>query len=741
MGNVPAPDIKSTPRIETISIHSKPKETIWKRLIQQFKRRQENETISQITDNQAQTSSSHKVLEQIASAPTIKPFRFAPDRSQFLPNMELSSLAKPPIKEINPNEAQFMQHQTEFLAKHSDEVKPVETGPFAVAIVKRAYRELSNGNLTESLISLASQNVPTREFCAYFDVNNIRMAAIASDVWDKNAAVLQRLPEDERNMKLKELIKKEYVARRTPMNSSETQEFTSYNKASLEKRAQDYKENQATLTVLKSLTLAVNALSREPNNLHNQIINQSLKTIKQAANGFMTEAQLQTLLRASQAVIKKRIAIMGVDCSSFNKAFLTTNHGQATNEAAHIALAQGAKYIDVSDMDEFHGPNALREVVNLADQNRVDVLIRPLIVVTPQHPEQLNADSPTLWADLVSYYTRSLTSTQKGYFYPSNRSSGTQIVSARAFRRHEYPHRGMNEDYDYANEMRNDIFLIKRFANSSDIRLANRGRDVSWDGGSLGTRSYYATVESLRGVIEPEQKNTIASLVRLNTDVIDKLHELQRKGRHIPDFAAMYEQERKQFFEEVQAERVNLRRFFLGIRTNGRIAPNGLLPSVWKVWQSHPEWNADQIIQAAKLRPRQRAFLDQNPLLLKGALQELQRVQQTSTTSRIGSGTVSRVPEIFQSSTKPGVLPLYSAIQHIANSLPELFGRPLTEEPSYDIAVVGKLPPGEINQANWIHLARAQRWFSNYLTNLDRENGLPKAIKDELTGIADKLVA
>ena len=65
----------------------------------------------------------------------------------------------------------------------------------------------------------------------------------------------------------------------------------------------------------------------------------------------MTEAQIQTLLRSSQAIMGRRIMVMGVDCSSFKKA--ETNYGRSTNEAAHIAIAQGAKYIDIGDMDQY----------------------------------------------------------------------------------------------------------------------------------------------------------------------------------------------------------------------------------------------------------------------------------------------------------------------------------------------------------------------------------------------------
>ncbi len=101
----------------------------------------------------------------------------------------------------------FKQHQAQYLGEHGDEITPKQTGPFAVGIVSRAYRELSNGNLTAQLISFATQNIPANQFRAYIAVNNARSFVLASEVWENNKIELETLSDNEQDVRLGELVK------------------------------------------------------------------------------------------------------------------------------------------------------------------------------------------------------------------------------------------------------------------------------------------------------------------------------------------------------------------------------------------------------------------------------------------------------------------------------------------------------------------------------------------------------
>ncbi len=615
------------------------------------------------------------------------------------------------------HEHSFKGRNKEYLAKHADEPKPTDTGPFAVAIVSRAYRELSNGNLTERLLSLVSQKIPTSEFKAYIAVNNVRVHAIAAEVCEREKEKLEGLTGYLLTNKIESLVLEVFTQRGLTMTYDDIASLQSAGKAPLETRIKDYKENQATLRVLNALTIAVNTVQSGGN--EEDILAKTFENIEKSAREFLSENQLQVLLRAARMIVKKRIAVMGVDCSSFSKAYEETNHGQATNEACHIAMSQGAKYIDVSDMDEYHGPDALQEILEIAQQgSKVDVLIRPLTVVVPQHPEQI-IDTTKAWSSLVEFYAKSLSTSKKSYGNTGNKSSGSQIVSAHAFIKHQYPEIGYNEDYGFADTMRGDKKLVIRRALRSDLKLATRGRDVSWDGGHA-SEAVYQQAEKTREFYTREQRSTINSLCSANLlDEKNLATYNKTRGIRSPDLLKMYREQRAKFFRKNQEERIQLRRIFLGIRRDGKINPKGILPVMYRTLQDHPDWSADQIIQQTQVGFRYKSFFDQNPLIVKGVLQEMQRIQSVSLiNSNLPDDVVKdELPLIFQQSTSH-ILSLASLTEHIVNSLPELFGPPLTQEPVYDAEGILNLPTEEINIANWHHLFQADQWLKSYVTNL-----------------------
>lgn len=609
-------------------------------------------------------------------------------------------LQSPYLQTTGTEGPNFATHQQGYLDKHKDEIMPRLTGPFAVAVVSRAYRELANGNLTEQLVSFATQHIPPDQFRAYIAVNNVRAFALAADVWDKNQGELATLPtEQERISHVRDLA----VAELAKRNGTKKDNYwlTYPYGISLEQGIHDYRENQATLRILESLTIAVNRLSTQPKDTHTHITDEALDDIRQSAKDFMTEAQIQTLLIASKAIMRKRIMVMGVDCSSFANAEIEINQGKATNEAAHIALAQGAAYIDVGDMDQSRGPDALVETYDLAQNGSpVDVLIRPsLIITTPQHPEQ-QEDTPNLWADLVTYYHDALVLGKTHDLLTKPKNSGTQIVSARAFRKHEYPEARWGESVKFADATGADRELIVRKARTSELFLAHRRREVSAYGNRESRHAADRPLSELRRLFAEEDRQSIKDLIEQNNAILQRL---------TPEGQEQYKAQRKFFFEREMDKRRKRRRLFLGVRDNGRIAPNGVLPALYRVWKEHPNWSADEIIESARLRPWYRAFLEpgQNPLLVKGVLKELQRIQAAT---RQGAGIQASEASkgmfrMFDRRIQPSILPLNFCITFIEQSLPELFGEPLTEEPSYDAQK--PLSPDEINVRNWMQIREA----------------------------------
>ncbi len=624
--------------------------------------------------------------------------------------------------EETQTETSFETHQREYLAKHADESFPIDTGPYAVAIVSRAYRELSNGNLTERLLSLVAQKIPTSEFKAYIAVNNEMAHAIAAEVEERERSTLETLDSYQKKITLEELTAQEYVKRGLPLTPLDMDSIESTYKTTLNRRIIDYRENQATLKTLDALTIAVNELHAGAN--EHTVLAKALTSIQNATTSYLSEGQLESLLKASRAVILKRIAIMGVDCSSPLKASRETNHGKATNEACHIAISQGARYIDVSDMDEYHGPNALTEILDLSQKGDVDVFIRPLTVVVPLHPEQLK-DSGKIWASLVDFYTNSLSDKTRTYGDMTTQSSGSQIVSARAFRKHEYAELGSNEDFKFAQDMRGDDELRTYRALASDLLLADRGRDVSWDGGSKSD-TYHAFAEEVREHQEESQKYDIQRLVsdynHLKTEFTTYSRE---KTDELPEIQHLFEQQLTKFFRENQEQRMRLRKTFLGITRDGHIDPKAILPTLYRVLQDHPDWDAEQLMQEAHLKPRHVAFFEQNPLIIPGILQEIRRIQETSTSATPSNGAipVENLPATFHAPKSP-IIGLVSLTQHIVNSLPELFGPPLDKEPTYNSDAIDTMPWEEVNVMNWMHLFQAERWLKAYVSNLLAEGNL-----------------
>ena len=260
--------------------------------------------------------------------------------------------------------------------------------------------------------------------------------------------------------------------------------------------------------------------------------------------------------------------------------------------------------------------------------------------------------------------------------------------------------------------MRNDPTLVVRSARDSNLLLAHRGRDASCFGRDLRGNAYNHPLTELLPRFNVENRENILLLLSENYDYIHNLTPEQRIA---------YEAQRTRFFTQEQEKRIQLRRLFLGVRKDGTIAQNGIVPILYRAWQRYPDWNADQIIEVAKLRPRQRAFLEQNPLLLKAALQELRRIQDTEGL-REDLHSIETRRNMFEISDQPPkqtIPSLESCIKFIEDSLPELFEKPLEKEPTYMLN--NFLFANKTNIRNWMQIRNAIDWFNLYLEDLAKD--------------------
>jgi|GEM_PF-6758449 len=369
---------------------------------------------------------------------------------------------------IDPSGNLFEQQRQAYLAKHADEPQLKNTGRFKFALVTRAKRELSNGNLAEKLKSFAVQQLPRNsrtgeyDFRAYIAVNDNRVSGISAEVFEANKQDLDAAPTYlEKNRLLSNLVRARYKELELTMSQGEEVTTSTFNNGEenallvwqrTERDIRDFRENQITLGILAEITEAV---TFDGDVVQNKTVReQALSRIQQLAAGFLKPMQMRALLQAAGVVIEKKIPVMGVDCNSAPKAHTAKPLAKATNEAMHLAVAQGAEYLDVADMDQYHGSSSLVEMNDwLAADDTTAYFVRPLQTRMPQHPEQFHHDE-NAWTRLVDYYARSASETATKYGRYTNSNTGTLVVSAAAFRLHPYPEDTANEDYVWAQSLR-----------------------------------------------------------------------------------------------------------------------------------------------------------------------------------------------------------------------------------------------------------------------------------------------
>lgn len=577
----------------------------------------------------------------------------------------------------------FDQNQREFVPEGLPRLgKPPE-----IAIVMRAYRELSNGNLAQQFLSLSSQEIDKQDFETIIVVNNPRIfSTIANLTRGENLQTIN----------CHDLAAEIIQRRDLNLSAWELNYLRSLTNEKLERNIVDYEENQATLQILNVISTTVEELLLNPfdNTQADQVIELALTKIDQFSTPHLKKPQIAVLRKASEQMIRTKTRILGLDCSSEVDGFRRVSLGQATNEGCHVAYQRGALYFDISDMDDFRPPTALKEIYNITQEvNPPDILLRPLQLVTPQHPEQFDETGKIL-TKLIYYYRVNYPAERKGFSEyattvthrdDNDITTGKIICSRNAFKIHQYPHGDWFEDLIFSERLISDPALTQRYLLDSPLLRSFRGRDVSYDGRGLSRLQRHKDLEAAITFADDITNATVIKYDKLiqQTDSIfastdsQQIHSLQEE----------YERIKERFFLDEQDYRKFIRKVFLGIQEGSEISEDGILVKIFKSAKKHLgdlTINTQEIIEAASLTERQQAFLIQNQVLVPCLLQEM------------------KIPE-------NGLITLQDLVIFLENYLPELFEPPLLYK---------KDSLSQRNNLNNIYQFQSWQWLEAKIKNL-----------------------
>ncbi len=525
----------------------------------------------------------------------------------------------------------FVMNEKKVLELHGAELPSNETPP-TIAIVKRAMRELSNGHITEQLRSLWRLNQGT-DVEMVIVVNNLRIAAVMAEQYK----------EKDSSKNLSGKIGEFYKKNKWDMDEEEQVflEELAHGKVDVQRIIESYRENQLTLKILRETEQAIDQVKSHPDQ-NNQILNTLLQHVSSLARVYLSESQLLALVTEIKNAFTHRSRIVGVDCSSKEKAFTLLDLGQATNQGGIIAVARGAKYLDISDMDQFYEKDSLDKIVELSEQdNPPDVIYRPLELILPEAPEGQNNGN---WADIISFYRNNNVSRRvkywrynesEEYFHSNPKTSGKVVVSSNAFKRHQYANGAWTEDLTFDESLRVDDTLS--FTNTADSRilLSHRSRQESFDG-----KDFKTTQESIAEATEHSEKVVLSSIGRLMVgyqklyDVLEDRKFSKESGIDKSEVLNRLEA-LKRHFEMLENVRLRTNRLlFLG--------SNGIASKIF------PQLSADGPINTATtdLSPRQVSFIEHNPGVII-ALQKMHRETPFASPAALNAFLEKTLPELF----------------------------------------------------------------------------------------------
>ncbi len=643
-----------------------------------------------------QTSTPSEAVTELVSV--------TPDVPEFPPQPKLEK------NEQIENEAPFDENHQKTLEIHQDEL-PAFKEPVDVAIVSRAYKELFNGNLTEQLRSFSriDQSKATSEMIIV--VNNPRMYALIAELTANEALNLSQL---------EAAIREFYTKNQWVVSDHEEDYLRNLRSGRLkpDRVSAAYQENQLTLQILKVLSEVVIAV-KEGKVSAADVEAAMEQKLRGLLGDLMSEDMTQQLVAESRHVIQTQSLILGIDCSSKDKAFSRTDLGQATNQGCHIAYERGAKYLDIGDMDQFRQKDAFDEIGDLLHSSDVpDYLYRPIERVAPQHPEQLNTSS---WAELVNFYRSSELSRKDDWmlhFDKENRdklpTSGMLLVSADTFAKVQYTHGSGFEDIGFAARVHSEPGLKGQDLQRSQLLLADRGREESFDGGAYESRTLQ--LDEVARDIEQRicywakfdviQCNHIMKMLDDQTISVELQQKLQKMKQEFYTYLRHYT------MLENSRRRTN-RLMFLG--------DDGLVAKIFPFIQEPQLGQLD----AATLTVEQRVFLEHNPALLP-ALKHEYAMKKFANLPDFLSYVENSLPELF-------------ATRQSADTI-EQFLQDMDGKDQEEIAEAVKTNH-LVNKSYWMPLLKSKQLLGSHLLKL-KETGYQSNADQQLLGkLADVALA
>lgn len=606
------------------------------------------------------------------------------------------------------NISPFEKQHLEYTSKHSDEIRPTFSSnhPPKVGIIFKSFREFTNGNFTEQLRSLSRQSVDPADFVGVFTVNN------------KDA---HHMLSNDPTMNYDQAINDYYKGGRPnipgvmitidPNNPDPTipekmtHTFTSKPNKNFLYDVLAYRENQAMLNILRELTGGVNMVKE--NSSENIDMGKILENIETFASPFMDINQIVELLVASRSILKRKINLMGIDCSSPGKSYHRTNLGKAMNEGAHIALDMGVEYLDFRDLDQTTPAQGLEEIIDkITNDDPPDVFVRDYYVQASNHPEYPKFTEYT-GKDLIDYFSSVPTTRQMFYQDPKlPLGTGTIICNKYTFERNGgYPEIAENEDFRFSKYVLQVAeSVIELDQPKSMLRLADRSRDESYDGARwLDTPSDQAYAEH-KDILDTNRAKRLEQLKRQNNTASKIIN-----AANDPNLLNLYEERRKLFFDHEQGRRAMLRSVFLGIdRHTNEVRDTGLLAKVLYSFSilNKPEFHANLdrldmdkvykfVVDNGYLTPREKKFFTENPYLLRGLSREM-----------ILEGGVELKDK-------------KAITNYLVNTLPEFFAEPLKVQPKYSTS--DDALEGRIDDYNFTQIAFAYHW----LYKIAGQRGIP----------------
>lgn len=586
-------------------------------------------------------------------------------------------------EETKPEERQstFARNHEAYMQKHAAELPPNPTEQPTVGVVVRSYMELSNGNLTQLLLSAARVNSEPGQFEMIVAVNNPRMYASVVKAMGELGISETEQPTLEQQRQIADHIENSYREEGKELSQFEQNYLSSLRKAeypSVLRHVAAYHENQATLAVLQVITQTVQHMRESGDRSGIEQAQAQIAHILESQT-TLSDAQRQAFIHASSELMGKGIMVIGLDCTSETNGFAKVDLGQASDEGCHVAMSRGAKVLYPIDADFLLSDDGFTEIIEHMKESTTEdeVFYLPLQVRGLQHPEQMK-DSESVYLSMLDFYRDIYfyRRQQYGDYISGTHSTGKIMFTVGAFERiGGYSHGDWSEDFSTAGALAGDGITQHYLTHTYQI-LSHRGREESYDGRNLG-----GEVRSSPESFAEQSRSMRESAIERLSDLEEQLNAQFAEFADDPvmqDLKTLYMELSEEYFQEEQNTRQWMRRTFLGIDEHGQsIEGGGAFPKVLDAYQQFRSANPDAPMDASTAHhivenvlkqypegsPQQRmlaVFFEQNPLLVYALVRQI---------------------DTLRAQTGGDITPEQLRLQ-LEKDIPELFAPPLSTRPT-----------------------------------------------------------